>query len=473
MKKLDCIIIGAGVVGASIARELSRYTLDTLVLEKEIDVGLGASGANSAIIHSGYDPIPGTLKAKLNVLGNEMYDLVADELSLQFKRIGSITIANNEEEIEILKELAKRSEENGVEYKLLNQEELFLIEPNITKTALMGLLCPTAGIINPFELVVHTMENAMDNGVKLNLGEEVVNIIKLDDGFKVITSKDEYLTKYVINASGVYSSKINDLVNEHTFTVNPRRGEYFVLDHFDDNYIKHTLFNVPSSKGKGVLVSPTTHLNYLVGPSSEYISEFDSVKTNQDILNNVKLNAKRLVDNIPYREAITEFAGLRSVSDTHDFVINCNDGFINAAGIESPGLTSAPAIAKMVSDFISDKIPNPNFNPRIRPQIRMNELSDLERNEIIKRDPRFGRIICRCEVISEGEILDAINRNCGARTVEGVKRRCRPGMGKCQGGFCQSLVLEILARELGCEPKDIMWRGANSYIVSGPTKENE
>ena len=472
MNKYDCIIIGAGVVGALCARELARYDLNILVLEKEIDVGNGASGANSAIVHSGYDPLPGTLKAKLNVQGNKMYDQLCSELDVQFKRIGSITVANSEEEMITLSELAKRSEANGVPYQVLNQEELRKLEPNVTSTALGGLLCPTAGIVNPFEMVVAAMENAMDNGVALHLAEEVIGI-KKDNGFIVTTNKDEYLTKYVINASGVYSSIINDMVNPHTFLVRPRRGEYYVLDHFQKGYVRHTLFNVPSDKGKGVLVSPTTHDNYLVGPSSEFIEEYDSVRTNKDILDNVRRNATRLVDNIPYREMITEFAGLRAVGDTHDFIINNIDGFINAAGIESPGLTSAPAIAKMVSNFISDKKEKKDFNPFRRRVIRMDEMSIAQRDELIKKDPKFGRIVCRCEAVSEGEILDSIRRNCGATTIKGVKRRCRPGMGKCQGGFCQAIVLEILSKELGKAPEEIMYSNANSYIVLGPTKEDK
>ena len=472
MNNYDCIVIGAGVIGALCARELAKYDLSILVLEKEIDVGNGASGANSAIVHSGYDPVPGTLKAKLNVLGNKMYDELCQELDVQFRRIGSITVANNTLELKTLEELALRSKANGVPYQVLNEKELKEIEPNITTSAVGGLLCPTAGIVNPFEMVVAAMENAMDNGVALHLAEEVVDI-KKDNGFIVYTNKDTYHAKYIINASGVYSSKINDLVNEHTFTVRPRRGEYYVLDHFQNGYIKHTLFNVPSDKGKGVLVSPTTHDNYLVGPSSEFIDDYDSVRTNKDVLDNVRKNATRLVDNIPYREQITEFAGLRAVGDTHDFIINEKDGFINAAGIESPGLTSAPAIAQMVASFIKDKKPNKSFNPMRKKVIRLNEMSVEERDELIKKDPKFGRIVCRCEAVSEGEILDSIHRNCGATTIKGVKRRCRPGMGKCQGGFCQAIVLDILAKELHKAPEEIMYSNANSYIVLGPTKEDK
>ena len=317
----DVIIIGSGVVGASIARELSRYKLKVLVLEKENDVGDGASSANSAIIHSGYDPKPGTLKAKLNVEGNAMFDEICRDLDVEFKRIGSITLASNDEEIEILKILEERSKINGVSVQILNHDELKKIEPNITEEVKMGLLAPSAGIINPFEYVVAAMENAIDNGVILKLSEMVIDIKKIDDHYQVITTKAMYDTKYVINASGVYSDKINEMVNPKSFSIRPRRGEYYVLDHFDNNYIKHVLFNVPTKKGKGVLVSPTTHYNYLVGPSSEFVEELEDVSTDTETLNEVKKQATRLVDKIRYDKQIRVFAGNRAVGDRGDFII--------------------------------------------------------------------------------------------------------------------------------------------------------
>ncbi|MFA6662214.1 MAG: NAD(P)/FAD-dependent oxidoreductase, partial [Bacilli bacterium] len=278
----DIIIIGAGVIGSMIARDLSKYNLNILVLEKENDVGDGASGANSAIIHSGYDPVPGSLQAKLNVQGNKMYDQICSDLDVKFMRIGSITIANDTEEEKLLRELCQRSKDNNVPYKLLNHDELKEIEPNITDKVKMGMLAPTAGVINPFELVVALMENAMENGVELKLNQEVKDIKRKDDYFVVKTQDAQYEGKLIINASGVYSDKISELVNPKFFTIKPRRGEYYVLDHFDNNYIRHVLFNVPSSKGKGVLVTPTTHYNFLVGPSSDYIDERDDVSCHDE-----------------------------------------------------------------------------------------------------------------------------------------------------------------------------------------------
>ena len=467
----DITIIGAGVVGSMIARTLSKYKLNILVLEKENDVGNGASSANSAIIHSGYDPEPGSLKARLNVRGNYLFDKVAEELDVEFMRIGSITLANNQEEVEILESLVERAALNGVCVKVLDHDELKTIEPSITDKVIKGLLAPTCGIINPFELVVAAMENAMDNGVKLHLCEEVTSILKQESGFIVNTNKNSYETKYVINCAGVYSDKINEMVNKKSFTIKPRRGEYFVLDHFDNNYVRHVLFNVPSSKGKGVLVSPTTHYNYLVGPSSEYIDDKEDVSTDKETLDNVKQNAYSLVDNLRLDKQIRIFSGIRAVSDTGDFVIEeVIPYFINVAGIQSPGLASSPAIAEMVEELIKDKELKEDYNPYRKPLPRLNKKTIEERISLCKTNPLYGNIICGCEKISEGEIVDAIRRNCGATTVKGVKKRVRPGFGKCQGGFCEASVMKILARELGCDIKQIVYGKANAYILKEGTK---
>ena len=467
----DIIIIGAGVVGSMIARTLSKYKLDILVLEKENDVGNGASCANSAIIHSGYDPSPGSLKAVLNVRGNYLFDKVAEELDVEFIRNGSITLANTQEEVEILDSLVERAKLNGVDVKILNHDELKKIEPSITDQVIKGLLAPTCGIINPFELVVAAMENAMDNGVKLHLCEEVESINNNVNGFIVKTNKNTYETKYVINCAGVYSDKVSEMVNEKYFTINPRRGEYFVLDHFDNSYVKHVLFNVPSSKGKGVLVSPTTNYNYLVGPSSEFVDYKEDVSTDKETLDIVKHNAYSLVDNLRLDKQIRLFSGVRAVSDTGDFVIEeVSPCFINVAGIQSPGLTASPAIAEMVEDMIKEKVLKETYNPIRRPLPRLNKKTLEERALLCRENPLFGKIVCRCEKISEGEIVDAIRRNCGATTVKGVKKRVRPGFGKCQGGFCESIVINILARELGCNMQDIVYGKENAYILKERTK---
>ena len=468
---LDVIIIGAGVVGAMIARELSKYELNIVILEKENDCGNGASSANSAIIHSGYDPEPNTLKAKLNVLGNAMFDELCKDLDVEFVRNGSITLANTAEELEILESLFKRAKLNNVPVSILDKDELLKIEPNITNNVIKGLYAPTCGIINPFELVVAAMENAIDNGAKLNLLEEVISIKKVDDYFIVTTNKDSYKTKYVINAAGVYSDKINEMVNKKSFTINARKGQYYVLDHFDNDYIKHVLFNVPSSKGKGVLVTPTTNYNYLVGPSSEFVDDKSDLSTDKETLDMVKSNAYSLVDNLRLDKQIRIFSGLRAVSDTKDFIIEeTSPNFINVAGIQSPGLTASPAIAVMVAEMIKDKILKKNYIKTRRPLPRLNKKSLSKRALMCEENPLFGNIVCRCEKISEGEIVDAIHRSCGARTIKGVKKRVRPGFGKCQGGFCESIVLKILARELNLDPLEIVYGKQNAYILSKKTK---
>lgn len=462
----DVLIIGAGVIGTSIARELAKYQLRVIVLDKENDVCEGTSCANSAIIHSGYDPKPGTLKAKLNVQGNKMYDQLCEELDVSFIRNGSITLANDEEELAVLLDLHERAKQNGVQTILIDQNDLHLYDKNITNKAIKGLLAPTGGIINPFELTVALMENAMDNGVELSLKDKVLSIETRSDYYLVNSEKGQYKTKYVINAAGIHADIISEMVNEKYFSLIPRRGEYYVLDHYDNNYLKHTLFNVPSTKGKGVLVSPTTHYNYIIGPSSEEIDSKEDVSTNKDVLNMVKEKAYNLVDFVDYSKTIRQFSGIRSISDNNDFIIEeTKKGFINVAGIQSPGLSAAPAIAKMVVDIIPNKTLNPNFNPKRRPLIRLSQMSLEEKNLLIKDNPAFGRIICNCEKVTEGEIVDVIHRNCGATTVKGVKKRIRPGFGLCQGGFCEVNVVKILARELHIDFMEVEYAKRNSVIV--------
>lgn len=472
----DIIVIGAGVIGASIARELSRYKAKVLVLDKENDVGNVTSMANSAIVHSGYDPKPGTNKAKYNVKGNSMYDLISKELDVEFKRIGSLTCATSEEEMETIKGFVKRAEDNGVEVKILDREETKKIEPFISDEVIGSLYAPSAGIINPFELTVAMCENAMDNGVEILLNEEVVSVRKLTNKYVVKTNNNEYEAKVVVNAAGLYSDKIAQMVGLDYFNITPRKGEYFVLDHFEKPFVKHVIFPTPSEKGKGILVTPTTHGNYLLGPSSEFVDEKTDLSTDKPTLDNVRKNASKLVRDIPFGYIIRQFSGLRATGSTHDFVIDEHDGFINLGGIESPGLASAPAIAEETVRLINGVLSlekNKDFNPFRRKVIRLKKMSLEERNELIKNDPKFGHIVCRCEGISEGEVIDCIRRNAGARTIKGVKKRCRPGFGKCQGGFCEPLIVEILARELNLDPLKVRYDSKESYILQSETKEGK
>jgi len=472
----DIIVIGAGVIGASVARELAKYKAKVLVLDKENDVGNVTSMANSAIVHSGYDPKPGTNKAKYNVEGNSMYDLLTKELDVEFKKIGSLTCATNDEEMETIKRFVKRAEDNGVEVKILNKEETRKIEPFVSDEVVGSLYAPSAGIINPFELTVALCENAMDNGVELLLNEEVTEINKISDKYVVKTKSHDYEAKVVVNAAGLYSDKIAKMVGLNHFEVTPRKGEYFVLDHFEKDFVSHVIFPTPSEKGKGILVTPTTHGNYLVGPSSEFVDAKTDLSTDKPTLDNVRKSASKLVRDIPFGYIIRQFSGLRATGSTHDFVIDEHDGFINLGGIESPGLASAPAIAKEAVKLVNSVLnleKNNDFNPFRRKVVRLSKMSLEERNELIKNDPKFGHIICRCEGISEGEVIDSIRRNAGARTVKGVKKRCRPGFGKCQGGFCEPLVVEILARELNLDPLKVRYDSKESYLLQCETKEGK
>ncbi|MBQ4060403.1 MAG: NAD(P)/FAD-dependent oxidoreductase [Bacilli bacterium] len=471
----DVLIIGAGVTGCFIARELSKYNLNVLVVEKNNDVGNETTSANSAIVHSGYDPLPGSLKAKLNVEGNAMFDKVCEELDVSFKRIGSITVALDENEVEILKSLQERAKQNGVETILLSKEELLEKEPMLSSGVVAGLLAPTAGIIDPFNLSVHLMENAIDNGVKLILEEEVTKITKENDIFIV---NDKYQAKIVINATGVMGDLVNELVNDKTFDIMPRKGQYYVFDHFKRPFVNHTLFMVPSEKGKGVLISPTTSGNYLVGPSANLVAR-DEKSTDKVTLNKVKQQANFMIENIPYYETIRTFAGLRATPSTHDFIIeeSNTENFINVVGIESPGLASSPAIAKMVvEDILAKKIDlvkKDSFNPYIKKYVKLKNMSIEERQNYFKLNKDYGTIVCKCEQVSKGEIIDCLNRSCPPRSIKGLKRRLRVGFGKCQGGMCQSVALEILADFYKVDKKDIPYDNKNAFILLKKTKGEE
>lgn len=452
----DIIVIGGGVIGAFVARSLSKYELDIAVLEKELDVGNVTSSANSAIAHSGYDPVPGTKKARFNVLGNRMMKGTCRELDVPFGDIGTLTIALEKDQVPTLLELQARGRENGVETHIVYQEELRKLEPNISQEAIAALLCPTGGIVNPFLLTVKAMENAVDNGVSLFLDEEVTAISKIPDGFRVnAKSGATYEARVVINAAGLHSDDIAKMVNPSIdWEIRPRKGEYYVLDHFGGGFVNHVLFPLPSKKGKGILVTPTTSGNYLVGPSSEEVPDKEDYKTDPLTLMSVREMAQTLVPSIPFEETIRVYAGLRATPSTHDFIIEeeaTAKGFINVAGIESPGLVSAPAIGEYVADELVFPILQPkrkgNWNPKVRPSVRLSRLSVEERNALIEKDPSFGIMVCQCEKITKGEIEDAISRSVPCLTIKGVKRRTRAGFGKCQGGFCQPKVAKILAKK--------------------------
>ena len=473
----DVIIVGGGVIGCAIARELSKYKLRTVLLEKNNDVCNETSAANSAIVHSGYDPLPNSLKAQMNVLGNSMYPQMCKELDVPFIQNGSLTIATTDEEMNTLLSLQKRANENKVETKILSSDEVLKLEPQLNKDIKGALFAPTCGIVNPFELTVALMENAMDNGVELLLNHEVNNIKINENSVSVFCKNDKELEcKVLINAAGLFADDINAFVDKDSFTITPRKGQYFVLDHFDLNFVKHTLFMVPSDKGKGVLVTPTTSGNYLIGPSSDFVDDKQDLSTTKDILDSVRSQASRIIENIPYANLIRQYSGLRAVSSTGDFIIEhskVSKNLINVAGIQSPGLASCPAIALKVVELLKECMPldeNEGFNPIRRKVYRLKEMSLEDKNKLISENPQFGHIVCRCEKISEGEIVDCIHRNCGATTVKGVKKRCRPGFGKCQGAMCEASVIKILARELKKDESEILYSENDSNILKYETK---
>jgi len=476
----DVIVVGAGCVGAFTARKLSSYQLNVLVIEKENDVGNATSMANSAIVHSGYDPVPGTLKAKFNVLGNKMYPELCRDLDVHFEQIGSLTVALYDEQIPMLKELAERSKQNGVEVKLLSKEEVLEMEPNISPDVKGALLAPSAGIVNPFTLVVHAMENAVDQGVQLHLNEEVKEIKSLQDGFEVTTSKGKYQTKVLINCAGIYGDKIHSLIEPIDYNIRARKGQYFVLDHYAKGLVNHVIFPLPSEKGKGILVSPTTSGNYIVGPSSEWSDDKDLVSCDKPTLDNVRAQAQAMVPSIPFNQVIRIFAGNRPTPSTHDFVIGTAKqypNFINASGIESPGLVSSPAIAEYIVETYVSKVltlvKKDSWIGKVRPRVHLNELSESERNALIKKDHHFGRIICNCEKVTYGEILDELSRSVPPHSVKALKKRTRAGFGKCQGGFCQPLVIQILAEHYGVKFSDINYDKLGSEICKYSTKGEE
>lgn len=476
----DVIIIGAGVIGCSVARELSKYNAKILVIEKNEDVCSGTSKANSAIVHSGYDAPNGSLKAKFNVQGNRMMEAVCRELDVPFKRIGSLTVCMEAELLPELDKLRERGEKNGVEgLKVLNRDEVLAIEPHIGDEVVGALLAPTAGIVCPFKLTVAMAENAAVNGAEFLFDTEVKKIYCDDGVWHVVTGDHDYTAKAVVNAAGVYSDVFNNMVSERKLHITPRRGDYILLDRAAGGYVRHTIFQLPTKLGKGVLVTPTVHGNTIVGPTAVDVDDKESTATTADGIDSVIAKSALSVKGLPVRQVITSFAGLRAHEDGHEFVLGEPDdapGFFNCAGVESPGLSAAPAIGVYIAGQIREKLSltdKADFVAERKDILNPATLSLEERNELIKREPAYGTIVCRCESVTEGEILDAIRRPVGARSLDGVKRRTRAGMGRCQAGFCSPKVMEILRRELGVDLTEVTKSGGSSYIVNARTKDGE
>ena len=474
----DVTIIGAGVVGASIARELSRYKLKTLVLEKNIEVCQGTTKANSAIVHGGYDAHEGSLKAKLNVWGNKLYSQLTEELEVSFDRIGSLVVAFNEEELKELEVLYKRGIKNQVEgLELVDGDRARELEPNLSKEVIGALYCSSAGIVCPFNMTFALIENAIENNVELKTSEKVESIEKLDEGFKIRTSNSEYKTKYIVNAAGLYSDKIANLIGDNEFEILPRKGEYRILDRNAGDSVTKVIFQAPTKVGKGILVAPTVHGNVIVGPTADNVDSVEDTRTSSSGIEKVDELSRKSIPNLPLNQSIRVFAGVRASSNKKDFVIYPSKnakGFINVGGIDSPGLASSPAIAKYVAKLLNEQglelEENPSFNPKRKAILGFEHMSLEEKKEILKQNSKYSKIICRCESITEGEIIEAIKRPAGARTLDGVKRRVRPGSGRCQGGFCAPRVMEILSRELNIPIEELVKENHGSTLVDSKIK---
>lgn len=478
----DVAIIGAGVCGAMIARELSKLNAKVVVLEKCNDISMGTTKANSAIVHAGFDAKTGSLKAKLNVQGASLMAYYCNKLNVPYKNIGSLVVAYSWEEMQTLEALFERGFNNGVpNMQVISQEKLREMEPYISERAIGALWAPTAGIVSPYELAIAAMENAVINGVRVKRNSGVFDIEYKDELFSISTASGVIKAKYIINCAGVFADQIAKMIGDTSFKIIPRKGEYYLLDKTEAKMVNHVLFKCPSNMGKGILITPTVHGNVLMGPTAIDL-DFDSkldVDTTSEGLDTVKTEIRQVIPQMTTRNAITSFAGLRAhvEGENSDFIIGpskANGKFINVAGIESPGLTAAPAIARYVGQIFRDIAPDyvrkPDFVATRPAPVRVNELSDEERRKLVEKDKRYGRIICRCEGITEGEIIDAIKAPCGARDVDGVKRRTRAGMGRCQSGFCGSKVVEILARELDLPINQITKYGNRSKILYKKTK---
>jgi len=469
----DVAIIGAGVIGSAIARELSRYELKTVVLERASDVCEGTSKANSGIVHAGFDAKTGSLKAKLNVEGSRLMEELSKELDFPYRRNGSLVLCFDEKDRPALNRLYEQGIANGVEgLEIIGRDELKRLEPNISDKAAAALYAPTGAIVCPFLLTIALAENAAVNGTEFRLNTEVRTVEKQGDFYKITTDKDNLETKIVINAAGVYADLFHNMVSEHKIHITARKGEYCLLDKTVGGFVGHTIFQMPTAYGKGVLVTPTVHGNLLLGPTAEDVDDKEAVNTTGEGIARLLEKASQSVNNLPSRQVITSFAGLRAHAEGGDFIVGEAEdapGFIDAAGIESPGLSSAPALGRYVADIVAEKLhpaAKADFVAVRKGIPSMSLLKDEERKQLIKENPLYANVVCRCELVTEGEIMDAIHRPLGATTLDGVKRRTRAGMGRCQAGFCSPKTLEILSRELGRDLSDITKNEPGSEFIT-------
>lgn len=473
----DVVIIGAGIAGAACARELSRYDISVLLLEAKSDIAAGATRANSGIVHAGFDPKPGTLKARFNIEGSRLYPELAAELDFPYIRNGSLVVAFSEEERPALETLLERGQQNGVpELRIVESYELHKMEPNLSEAAVAALYAPSGAIINPYLACLAFAENAVENGVSCKLNTPVTDIQKLesDEGWRVVTPSEAFDCSIVIDAAGAHSAEIAARAGDASFKITPRAGEYVLLDRSYGPTFTNTMFQVPTAAGKGVLVAPTTGGNLIVGPDAIVRENLDDTSTNAAGLEAVVASAKKTWPDFSWRGVITNFAGVRaSCLENSDFILGEPDGmpgFFRLGAFDSPGLTAAPAVAAEYARIIAERLdakPNPDFNPKRTAVPMFSRSGDDERAALIEKDSAWGHIICRCEEVAEAEIVAAIHSVVPATTIDAIKWRTRAGMGRCQSGFCMPLVAEIIARETGCDACDVRKSSGDSAIAVG------
>jgi len=486
--KADVVIVGGGVIGTAIARELSRFNINIILLEKEDDVAMGTSKGNSGIIHAGYNADFKTLKGRLNIKSNPLFDKLCQDLKVRFKRIGSLVVGFTQEDFDKLRELKENGENNGLKnLEIIRGPKLFELEPNLNPQAKYALYAPSAGIISPYKFTIALADNAVINGVKVLLETEVKDVrIEEKQIYGVVTDRGLIETRVIINAAGLYADEIAKTAGDN-FKISPLKGEYQLFDKQWGNLVNHILFPIPTKLSKGILVAPTVHGNLLIGPNSCRVKEKDNLSTAKAGIKEVYAGAKKLVPHLPHQDLINSFAGLRAdIEGRDDFFIEASKkirGFINVAGIESPGLSSAPAIGEMVSNILKE------VAKEISPRLELNYQDDFvetlpeqpkfadyldrtgEWQEIVEEDADYGEIICRCEKVSKGEVLRAIHQPLPARSLDAIKRRTRAGMGRCQGGFCSPRVLKILSEELKISPLRITKKGPGSEVLKTKTKD--
>lgn len=469
----DVVVVGAGIAGCTAARELARYDLSICVLEAGNDIACGATRANSAIVHAGFDPVPGTLKARFNVEGSKACPRWCDELGVQFRRNGSMVLAFDDEGRLKLDELVRRADANGVEgVRIVSGDRAREMEPNVSPEVACALVAPTGGIVDPYGFAFAAAENACGNGVRFLFNHRVERIVRVDGGFNLEASGERFSTRAVVNAAGLFADELNNMISANRFSITPRRGEYYLYDTEYATTFEHTMFQVPGPLGKGVLVTPTIHGNMLIGPNSVSQASKTDLSTTQEGLADIVERARRTWPAASPRGAITNFAGLRAAGESGDFVIGEAvdvPGFFNIACFESPGLTSAPAAATFIASQVAARLGadgNPSFNPRRAPQLPFTAMTDEQRECAIASDPAFGHVVCRCCEVTEAEVVRALHGPLPVLSLDAIKWRTGATMGRCHGGFCSPELVEIMSRELGCSPDAIDKRLPGSRMIA-------